>query len=189
MTRILPAALAPWVLFAIACDAQTDTERGLTAQEHEAAQLERALTALLQPPAVGGCGDIHVYAGSTSDRHAMLLDVSGATIEEAYAGGALELEFVLPHPDIHLVVQWGTDLTINECDDVMMGTPVVNGEAAAVEGVVLIDLELLLAKPLPWDMSSQATIRMEDVVFETASGAQRTWSIDLGSTSVGWLPG
>jgi len=189
MTRILPAALAPLVLFAIACDAQPDPDQGLTAQEHDGAQLERALTALLQPPAVGGCGDIHVYAGSTSDGHAMFLDVSGAYIEDAYAGGALELEFVLPHPDVELVVQWGTDLTINECDDVMMGTPVVNGEATAVEGLVLVDLELLLAKPLPWDMSSLATIRMEDVVFETASGAQRTWSIDLGSMSVGWMPG
>lgn len=183
MTRFFLASLAPLVLLSAGCDTPT-----AEAPDPDADQLERALT-VLQPPVVAGCSDIRVYGSSTNDRYAVLLSVSGAYIEQAYDGGATELEFVLPHPDIDLVVQWGSDLTINECNDVFLGTPVVNGEAVAVEGTVHVDLDLLLTTPQPWDMSADATITMEDVVFQTESGAERTWSIDLGTTAVGWLPG
>jgi hypothetical protein len=189
MTRFATAALAPVLLFAAACDVQPDPDPGLSVQAQEGHALQRALGQLVTPPVVSGCGDIHVYAASGSDRQAIFLSVSGAYIEDAYAGGDTALEFVLPHPDVDLRVQWGTDLTIDECTDAFMGTAVVNGEATAVEGIVTIDLDLLMAKPQPWDMSSSATILLEDVVFETPSGAQRTWSVDLGTTTVGWLPG
>ncbi len=183
MTRFFLASLAPVALFAVGCDTP-DAE----APDGDADQLERALT-MLQPPVVDGCSDIHVYGASANDRYAVLLSVSGAYIEQAYDGGDTELSFVLPHPDVELVVQWGSDLTINECNDVVIRTPVVNGEAVAVEGTVNIDLDLLLTTPEPWDMSADATITLEDVVFQTESGAERTRSIDLGTTAVGWLPG
>ena len=189
MTRFSLATLASLTLFAVACDVEPEPDTGLTVQEQEDAQLARTLSQLLQPPEVGGCGDIFVHASSIHDRHAMFLTVAGATIEDAYDGGATELTFVLPHPDVDLTVQWGRDLTIHACNDAIVGSPVVNGEAVAVEGTVHIDLELLLTTPQPWDMSSLATITMEDVVFQTANGAQRTWSVDLGSPTVGWLPG
>lgn len=183
MTRFFLASLAPVVLFGAGCDTPA-TE----APDPDADQLERALTAL-QPPVVAGCSDIRVFGSSANDRYAVLLSVSGAYIEQAYDGGDIELAFELPHPDVDLVVQWGSDLTINECNDVFLGTPVVNGEAVAVEGTVHVDLELLLTTPQPWDMSADATIFLEDVVFQTESGAERTRSIDLGTTAVGWLPG
>jgi len=186
MTRFFLASLAPVFLLGAGCD--TPTEAPDQGADHDAEQLERAL-AVLEPPVVGGCSDIRVYGTSANDRYAVLLSVHGAYIEEAYDGGDTELSFVLPHPDIDLVVQWGSDLTVNECTDVFMDTPVVNGEAVAVEGTVHVDLDLLLTTPQPWDMSADATITMEDVVFQTESGAERTWSIDLGTTAVGWLPG
>ena len=43
-----------------------------------------------------------------------------------------------------------------------------------LEGLVTIDLELLAAKPQPWDMSADATIVLEDVVFETDTTGART---------------
>jgi hypothetical protein len=175
-------------VLAAACAPQP-VDPGLSEQGQDAVELQRTLAALVSPPLVAGCSDLHVYASNASDGRALFLTVSGGVIEDAYDGGDTHLELALPHPDVALTVQWGSDLTINECNDVVLGTPVIDGEASAISGMVVIDLDLLATQPQPWDMSADATIILEDVVFETATGAQRTWSVDLGTTYVGWLPG
>ena len=71
---------------------------------------------------------------NVDDSKAIFVAIGGQLAAEAtLTGQPVEVSFTLPHPDVQILAQWGTDLTINECNDVFMGEPVVNGEAFAIE--------------------------------------------------------
>lgn len=147
-----------------------------------------ATRVLASLPVVGGCSDVFAYAATADDTKAFFVHVDGAYAADAsQSGQPVDVTFVLPHPDVTITARWGTDLTINECNDVFLGQPVVDGEAAAVAGTLHMTLEPL-GPYQPWDMSNDAVFELDGIVFEDDSGRRRVLTTTL-ETVVGWLPG
>ncbi len=155
----------------------------------DAASLDAAARVLPSLAVVGGCSDVFAYGASADDTKAIFVHIDGGYAAEAsQTGQPLQLSFTLPHPEVTVTAQWGDDLTINECNDVMMGQPFVQGEAVGVSGTVHLTLDPL-GPYYPWDMSNHAVIELDGLRLEDPdTGRQRSLSTTL-ETTVGWLPG
>jgi hypothetical protein len=176
-TTVLPLAL-----LAAACagsaDASLDARSGLPATAR----------AMISPAVVDGCGDVFVYAASADESKALFVVFRGELAAEAtQTQQTVERSYTLPHPDIDVYAQWGSELTVDTCTDVFTGAPVVNGEATAIDGTVHLTLEPT-GPYQPWDMPSHATVELDGVSLQAPGGRIRSLSTTL-EAAVGWLPG
>ena len=89
----------------------------------------------VQPPTYGGCGDMVVYGSNTADTLAVVLSASGVAEAAHQAGHAIWRVTELPHAQVSLRAQQGTDLTSAWCSGVQPWPgPVVAREWTATEG-------------------------------------------------------
>jgi len=141
-------------------------------------------------PEQGGCSDVFMYGAFGNSSRAILLSVRGDVAQEAADNGQpLSISYTLPHPDIDLVAQWGTELTQNLCNDVVIPGTVIDGEAPAVSGTVHLTIEPDVGYQGFFEATGDAFVELEDVAFENpATGVTRTATTSL-SAYIGWLPG
>ncbi len=173
---------APTLLLLVACG-QPDGEQ-VASTDNDTHQALRA------PPVVDGCGDIHVYAANAADTVAMFITIRGdLALDAATNMQPAILDVQLPHPDVTLMVQRGGDLTINECNDVIYGQPVITAEAEPVAGRLRA-----LITPIdyfdPWYYPTDVDIRLIGVEIEDDGGRGATLpDMQLPTVRVGWFPG
>lgn len=154
------------------------------------APLDAAWRALRTPDLVGGCGDVFIHASTAADDKAFFISLTGALAQAAHDAGAdMTHTFMLPDPDADVTLQWGTNITHAACNDALWLPITVDGEAVAVGGTLVVELAPDLSSAYGIDIPTDATVRLEDVVFEDAAGRTRTFTVDLGTIHVGWLPG
>lgn len=152
--------------------------------------LASTLRAFSPPAEVHGCSDIFVYAATPNDTKVLEIMVSdGLALEAARDDIVIERTYTLPDPAVSVVAKWGTDLTLNHCDDVWFGNPTVVGEAEAWAGTVTVVIEPIGVYQ-PWDHTGYATITLDQVTFDNPqTGAPLEIEMTLADVVVGWYPG
>ncbi|MCB9681217.1 MAG: hypothetical protein H6733_07065 [Alphaproteobacteria bacterium] len=161
-----------------------DTDTEATASEEAdlmAFAADLAAPPPVSPPRVNGCSDMFVYGANVADTMALRVVANGLV---AGATGTPET-FTLPSTDVEVRFERGTDLTVDFCNDVFMGTTVVTATWVADGGTATITVTPTSA------MEGYATVTLTDlVVRNTRTGVTHTLpEIVLADVYVGWLPG
>ncbi len=171
----------PVLLLVVGC-----AETGSSSVESE---LDATLRALGAGVEVFGCADVEVVAANSADSRGLVVRVDDDIAADALlAGATVGAEYTLPDPAVEITAMWGSDVTIDHCNDVSYGT-VVDGEASAISGVLSIEVvpDGFGTELMP---TGRAKLLLEDVVFETTAGEQRDLDeLELSDVYVGWLPG
>lgn len=156
----------------------------------EADELAETLRLVQAPAVVQGCSDLFVYAATANDTRVLEITMSdGLAADAAEDGNPIERTYTLPDPAVTITAVWGSDLTINHCDDVWFGTPTVDGARVAESGTLTVRVEPTGVFE-PWDHSGHATLWLEDVSFGTSqTGAPIDIDLELTDVLVGWYPG
>lgn len=161
--------------------------------ELEELPAEQAAPPVRVPPRLGGCGDVAFWASNNADTVGLHVFAQGL-IDQALMSPTTTLvyayNFQLPSADMNLSFEVGTDITANDCNDVLIPNTIrqtwvpVSGDAH-----VLLNL---IGPPTPWGAHpAEATLTLTDlVVEETTTGRQRTLpDMVLPDVYVGWFPG
>jgi hypothetical protein len=190
MRHLVAAAL----LVTAAC--QTDPDAGTDALDGFVAELASTSPSApppLEPPRFGGCADVSLWASNSADTvglHVYAPDLIVQSQQSAATTLTHAYSFDLPSTEVTLSFEVGTDITVNDCNDVFFPTTIrQTWVPVAGEAHVVIDL---LGGPIqPWYNPALATLTLTDVVVEeTTTGRRRSLpDMVLTDVDVGWLPG
>jgi hypothetical protein len=171
-----------FLLTLLGCPSPTPDDSGLS-------PLDADFEAALEGPA-GGCADVWMYAANDDNTVALFFQVGGVVQDACAAAAPSTFTYTLPDATVELRVEQGSDLTLNECNDVMDETgPEVARTWTASAGTASLLVEPTNTEYCDSD-TTPATLTLTDVTFTADDGAGDVVIESLViSANVGWLPG
>lgn len=155
--------------------------------------LQSGFESTLQPAA--GCGDMSVYAANGDDTIALRLHVEGIVAEAHAAGTPIERSYAADDPALGLEIVFGSQLTVQDCNDAPVGEPDVQEHwvPSASEGDGPGEVTITVTPDGP-DNEGHADVTITNLVIarddaDVLDPPITAPSIQLFDVYVGWLPG
>jgi len=139
---------------------------------------------------IDGCSDIFVAASNSDDTTSLIFKYTGAASKAHSDGTDPSFTFSLPDDEVELFVQIGRNLSINNCNDVDMGTSYIVKNFKPISGTLEVTLTRT-GEAQPWDYPTDIDLVLTDVVFQEDGGlyTRAVDSFELNDVAVGWFPG
>ena len=190
--------MSTWLLLALACsgvgDKTDDTEDSDPGTDTEATgdTEDTGMTALDgRFSRTGGCSDTFVYGVSDDDTWALAFSDTSGMVETAHETGEvqeqtydLSLDYALS-PTVW--VEQGENLSTQYCNDAIEPYT-VDEQWYGVRGNLTIRVEAT-GEATEYDKPAEATLTLEDVVFEAWDAEPVRIDSFMTTVNVGWLPG
>lgn len=134
-----------------------------------------------------GCSDLVVFAHDAADERAIFIWIDQGLAQDVIDTGVpAHVEVAATDPSVLLDARSGTNVTMNECDDVLKPGVDIHETWRPTSGTLIIDV-------VPGEfLYADATVELVDVVLarETYPGpAPITVNLTLSDINVGWFPG
>jgi hypothetical protein len=138
--------------------------------------------------AVGGCGDVRIYAHDAADERGLVVQLSQelALAQTAIATGEpVHMELSATDPSVIIEGRAGFYVTTQECSDVIVDEPDIKENWLPTAGTVIVDVV-----PAGVDLA-EATVQLVDVELHRLQPgpAPLVVNVTFSDVGVGWFPG
>ena len=162
-------------------------ETGETAEPGESELSEASFLELTQ---AGGCSDYFIYIRNEADTISLRLQGSGLAAQAHEEDSVLEVSYDLESTASaipSLILERGSLLNTNSCDDVFEDEPTIDESREAISGTITLRVEAE-GEATDWgEVPANMDVTLTNVCF---AGAE-TLCVDTFefSSSIGWMPG